>query len=143
MGFERVASILEGTQNFTTFERQVSNYETDVFRPLLEDIERLSGLRYGSTLPAPGSTGDTEQEKVDVAFRVIADHLRTLSFAIADGILPGNTNRNYVLRRILRRAVRYGRALGFQEPFFLPARAGSGRAHGRRVPGVGGTAGAH
>ena len=118
LGFERVTSILQGTQDFSTFEHQVSNYETDVFRPIFDEIEKLSGLKYGSTLPAPGSTGDTEQEKADVAFRVIADHLRTLSFAIADGILPGNTDRNYVLRRILRRAVRYGRTLGFQEPFF-------------------------
>ncbi len=118
MGFERVASIVQGTANFSDFTRQVSNYETDVFRPIFDEIEKLSGLQYGSTLPAPGSTGDTEQEKADVAFRVIADHLRTLSFAIADGILPGNTDRNYVLRRILRRAVRYGRTLGFKEPFF-------------------------
>jgi alanyl-tRNA synthetase len=60
----------------------------------------------------------TEQEKIDVAFRVIADHLRTLSFSIADGIQPGNSDRNYTLRRILRRAVKYGRTLEFKEPFF-------------------------
>ena len=59
------------------------------------------------------------RSKADVAFRVIADHIRTLSFAIADGILPGNSDRNYVLRRILRRAVKYGRTLGFHEPFFF------------------------
>ena len=87
-------------------------------RPIFDRIEKLSGKRYGSTLPAAGTTGTSDQEKVDVAFRVIADHIRTLSFAIADGIQPGNTDRNYVLRRILRRAVRYGRSLGFHEPFF-------------------------
>jgi len=119
MGFERVTSIIQGTKNLTDFQNaKISNYETDVFRPLFDEIEKLCGKKYGSTLPKPGSTGDTEQEKVDVAFRVIADHIRTLSFAVADGIQPGNTDRNYVLRRILRRAVRYGRTLGFHEPFF-------------------------
>src|SRR5688572_15577451 len=119
MGFERVASIIQGTKNFSDFANaKISNYETDIFRPLFTKLEQLSEKRYTSTLPKPGSTGDTEQEKIDVAFRVIADHIRTLSFAIADGIQPGNTDRNYVLRRILRRAVRYGRTLGFHEPFF-------------------------
>ena len=89
-----------------------------MFRPIFDEIEKLSGKRYGSTLPKAGSTGDTEQEKIDIAFRVIADHIRTLSFAIADGIQPSNEGRGYVLRRILRRAVRYGRTLGFHEPFF-------------------------
>ncbi|MCX6870670.1 MAG: alanine--tRNA ligase [Verrucomicrobia bacterium] len=119
MGFERVASIIQGTRGLTDFQNaKISNYETDIFRPIFDEIEQLSGQKYGSTLPKQGSTGDTHQEKVDVAFRVIADHIRTLSFAIADGIQPGNTDRNYVLRRILRRAVRYGRTLGFHEPFF-------------------------
>ncbi|MBN8246709.1 MAG: alanine--tRNA ligase [Verrucomicrobia bacterium] len=119
MGFERVTSILQGTKGFTDFANaRISNYETDIFRPIFDEIEALSGRRYGSTLPRAGSTGDTEQERTDVAFRVIADHIRTLSFAVADGIQPGNTDRNYVLRRILRRAVRYGRTLGFHEPFF-------------------------
>ena len=119
MGFERVTSIMQGTKGLTDFANaKISNYETDIFRPIFDAIEKLSGKKYGSTLPKPGSTGDTEQEKIDVAFRVIADHIRTLSFAIADGIQPGNTDRNYVLRRILRRAVRYGRTLGFHEPFF-------------------------
>jgi alanyl-tRNA synthetase len=118
MGFERVTGIIQNTNGFTDFSRIISNYETDIFRPIFDKIESLSGQRYGSTLPKTGSTGDTEQEKIDVAFRVIADHIRTLSFSIADGIVPGNNDRNYVLRRILRRAVRYGRSLGFHEPFF-------------------------
>jgi len=119
MGFERVTSIIQGTKSLTDFvNARISNYETDIFRPIFDAIEKLNGRKYGSTLPKPGSAGDTEQEKIDVAFRVIADHIRTLSFAIADGIQPGNTDRNYVLRRILRRAVRYGRSLGFHEPFF-------------------------
>ena len=118
MGFERVCGIMQNTDGFKTFSKTISNYDTDVFRPLFDKLEQLSGKKYKSTLPKAGSSGDTEQEKIDVAFRVIADHSRTLSFSIADGILPGNTDRNYVLRRILRRAVRYGRTLGFHEPFF-------------------------
>src|SRR5213595_1367364 len=131
LGLERTTAIIQGTKNFTNFSRTVSNYETDIFRPIFDELEKLSGKKYQSTLPAVGRLGEapmaadtaalqkeTEQEKIDVAFRVIADHIRALSFAIADGIVPSNEGRGYVLRRILRRAVRYGRTLGFHEPFF-------------------------
>ena len=120
MGFERTTAIIQGTKNLTDFSGTVSNYETDIFRPIFDEIEKLSGKKYASRrfrnmeLPAKAS-----QEKIDIAFRVIADHIRTLSFAIADGIIPSNEGRGYVLRRILRRAVRYGRTLGFHEPFFF------------------------
>jgi alanyl-tRNA synthetase len=117
MGFERVTSMIQGTKGFTDFENaKISNYETDVFRPIFDELEKITGKKYTSTLPV-SAQNLTEQEKVDVAFRVIADHIRTLSFSIADGIQPSNEGRGYVLRRILRRAVRYGRNLGLKEPF--------------------------
>jgi alanyl-tRNA synthetase len=119
MGFERVTAIIQGTKNFTDFSGTISNYETDIFRLIFDELEQLSGKKYGSTLPEIGRVANSEQEAIDIAFRVIADHIRGLSFAIADGIIPSNEGRGYVLRRILRRAVRYGRALGFHEPFFF------------------------
>jgi alanyl-tRNA synthetase len=120
MGFERVTSIIQGTKNFSDFSSAVSNYETDIFRPIFDEIEKLSEKKYGSTLPNASQLSSLNpQQATDIAFRVIADHIRTLSFAIADGIVPSNEGRGYVLRRILRRAVRYGRTLGFHETFFF------------------------
>ena len=132
MGFERVTAIIQDTKNLTDFSGTISNYQTDIFRPIFDELEKLSAKKYGSTIPIVGRLGETptaadtaalqnqiEQEKIDVAFRVIADHIRALSFAIADGINPSNEGRGYVLRRILRRGVRYGRTLGFHEPFFF------------------------
>ena len=122
MGFERACSIIQNTKNFTDFSKKPSNYATDVFQPIFRTLELLSGKTYADIYPALGAdrTAFSEEMKTAVAFRVIADHLRTLSFSIADGIMPGNNGRNYVLRRILRRAVRYGRQLGFsgEKPFF-------------------------
>jgi alanyl-tRNA synthetase len=122
MGFERACSIIQGTKRFTDFSNKPSNYATDVFQPIFRKLEELSGKTYSNIYPALGAdrSAFTEEMKDAIAFRVIADHLRTLSFSIADGIMPGNNGRNYVLRRILRRAVRYGRQLGFsgEKPFF-------------------------
>ncbi|MEZ5430707.1 MAG: alanine--tRNA ligase [Verrucomicrobiales bacterium] len=122
MGFERACSIIQNTKGFTDFSRKPSNYATDVFTPLFDKLSELSGKTYLDIYPDPGADrrAFSEDMKTAIAFRVIADHLRTLAFSIADGILPGTNGRNYVLRRILRRAVRYGRQLGFsgQRPFF-------------------------
>jgi alanyl-tRNA synthetase len=105
MGFERVCAVLQNKN---------SNYDTDVFTPIISAIEKLSNLKYDSKLPADDKslTGQT-----NVAMRVIADHIRTLTFAIADGATPGNEGRGYVLRRLLRRAARYARKLNLNEPF--------------------------
>ena len=97
MGFERLVRTMQGKQ---------SNYDTDVFQPMLKKIGEICGVEYG------------KEEKVDVAMRVIADHIRTIAFAIADGQLPSNEKAGYVIRRILRRAVRYGYTfLGQREAF--------------------------
>jgi alanyl-tRNA synthetase len=97
-GLERVASVLQGVD---------SNYDTDLFKPLIEAAAELAGVRYG----------DPAEPDRDVSLRVIADHVRAVSFLLADGVIPGNEGRGYVLRRILRRAVRHGMRLGFEEPF--------------------------
>src|SRR5437870_632809 len=120
MGFERVTAIVQGTKNLSDFSGTISNYETDIFHPIFDDLEKLSGKQYASTLPDRSQPSAlSSQQATDVAFRVIADHIRAVSFSIADGIWPGNTDRNYVVRRILRRAVTKGRDLGFHEPFFF------------------------
>ena len=97
MGFERLCMVLQNVN---------SNYDTDVFTPLIREIETITGIKYGSGA------------KTDIAIRVVADHLRAVAFAIADGQLPGNTGAGYVIRRILRRAIRYGFTfLNTREPF--------------------------
>ena len=117
MGFERACAMIQCTNGFTDFSRRVSNYSTDVFRPIFSRIEEISGRKYVDIYPQDATPEQKETLRESIAFRVIADHIRTLSFSIADGILPGNNGRNYVLRRILRRAVRYGRTLGLEKPF--------------------------
>ena len=98
MGFERLVRALQGKH---------SNYDTDIFQPIIREIERLSGMKYG------------EKEETDVAMRVIADHLRAVAFSIADGQLPGNAKAGYVIRRILRRAVRYAYTFLGQKTSFM------------------------
>src|SRR6266545_2381688 len=97
MGLERVTSVLQNKQ---------SNYDTDVFTPLLTRIGELSGHRHGGTMSAP-----------DISLRVVADHIRSTTFLIGDGVIPSNECRGYVLRKLMRRAMRHGKHLGFTEPF--------------------------
>ena len=116
MGFERVVGILATTKQFTDFSNPPSNYDSDLFAPIFEHLSKHCDHRYRATLPKdPVNMSALEQN--DCAFRVIADHVRALSFSIADGILPGNEGRNYVLRRILRRAVMFGKKLHLPEGF--------------------------
>ncbi len=109
MGFERIVAVLQG---------KTSNYDTDLFAPLFERIAELSPRPEVGGYDRIGGLPEPEAERVRIAMRVIADHARAVAFAVADGASPGNTGRGYVVRRILRRAVRYGyQALGLREPF--------------------------
>ena len=157
MGFERVTSIIQGTKGLKDFAHaKISNYETDIFRPIFDALEKLSGKKYTSTLPgsatvpvasseAPLKTsgegsdniieidrGDrpeprsnekpaptAEQVAIDIAFRVIADHIRTLSFSIADGIQPGIKGRNGVLRSIHKRMLRFASQIGIKDDLLV------------------------
>jgi alanyl-tRNA synthetase len=98
MGLERITAVIQG---------KISNYDTDLFTPILKAIGKRSGKMYGATLDDP----------TDVSMRVVADHLRAMTFLIADGVVPSNEWRGYVLRKIMRRAMRHGKKLGFTEPF--------------------------
>jgi alanyl-tRNA synthetase len=103
MGFERVVRVLQGKR---------SNYETDLFHPLVEKLQELSGREY------PGfDSAHPAQDKSGMSFRAICDHARALTFAVGDGVMPSNEGRGYVIRRILRRAARHGRLLGIKDPF--------------------------
>ena len=108
MGFERVAGIYATTNGFKDFSAEPSNYNADVFQPTLDKLAQLSGQTYTRSVPTKRDAL-SHQEQIDIAFRVLADHARCVSCAIADGILPGNEGRNYVIRRILRRGIMYGR----------------------------------
>ncbi|WP_028544808.1 alanine--tRNA ligase [Paenibacillus taiwanensis] len=97
-GLERFASILQNVE---------SNFDTDLFMPIIEETSRIAGIAYKSN------------PELDVAFKVISDHVRTVAFAVGDGVLPSNEGRGYVIRRLLRRAVRYGKMLGIERPFMV------------------------
>jgi alanyl-tRNA synthetase len=113
MGLERIAAVVQGV---------TSNYDTDLFRDIISFTEGIAEKRYG------------HEEKQDVSFRVIADHARAAAFLICDGVLPSNEGRGYVLRRIIRRALRFGMVLGIRDPFLHRLQPGD-RHHGRGLPG--------
>jgi alanyl-tRNA synthetase len=120
MGLERICRVIKHLNLLKAGKLTASsNYGTDLFVPIIRHIEEITGCHYGSRrthLPDRYDSDDTENI-VDVACRVIADHVRALTFAIADGAMPSNEGRGYVLRRLLRRAARYGRKLNVTEPF--------------------------
>jgi alanyl-tRNA synthetase len=110
MGFERLCMALQG---------KTSNYDTDVFTPLIEKVEKITGLKY-TTNDVILSANEESKNKTNIAIRVVVDHVRAVAFAIADGQLPSNTGAGYVIRRILRRAIRYGFTfLNTKEPFIF------------------------
>ena len=124
MGFERICAVLQG---------KTSNYDTDLFAPILAALSERAGLPAYDRL----DEGDADDRRTRIAMRVIVDHVRTLAFAIADGAQPGNTGRGYVIRRILRRAVRYGyQGLGIREPFLASLLPALGDAMGGAFPEI-------
>ena len=112
MGLERAAAVLQGKPNV---------YETDLFRPIIDAVCSLTGHEYGS------------DQDTDYAIRVVAEHARAASFLISDGVVPSNSDRGYVLRRIIRRAIRYGRQLGLDRPFMTEVADAVIRALRRRL----------
>ena len=111
MGFERLVRLMQG---------KTSNYDTDIFAPVIAEIEKISGKKYNHTFPeGDNGEGVNDEQKVDIAMRVVADHLRAVAFSIADGQLPSNAKAGYVIRRILRRAVRYAYTFLDQKEAFM------------------------
>ena len=111
MGFERLVRLMQGKN---------SNYDTDIFAPVIAEIEKISGKKYNHTFPeGDNGEGVNKEQKVDIAMRVVADHLRAVAFSIADGQLPSNAKAGYVIRRILRRAVRYAYTFLDQKEAFM------------------------
>ena len=108
MGFERACAVVECTDGGKRFDGVISNYDTEVFQPVIRALCEMSGATY-----TPGQSSDEQS----IALRVCADHIRMISFSIADGAIPSSDGRGYVVRRLLRRASRYGRQLGLQDPF--------------------------